>query len=61
MKTRFFTKTQEYEGAPKLSDFKIVEKDIDENIEDGGALVHTFIEVFGFTFCLILHVQNVVK
>ena len=39
MKTRFFTKTQEYEGAPKLSDFKIVEEDIDENIEDGGALI----------------------
>ena len=38
MKTKYFTKTQEYEGAPKLSDFKIIEEDIDENIGDGGEI-----------------------
>ena len=36
MKTKYFTKTREYDGPPKLSDFKIVEENIDENIGNGG-------------------------
>ena len=60
MKTRFFTKTKEYEGAPKLSDFKIVEEDIDENIEDGGELVYAFMELFDYSLIVAFSVNKMI-
>jgi len=36
VKSRYFVKVKDFEGLPKLSDFKLVESDIDENLEDGG-------------------------
>ncbi|CAK8689401.1 unnamed protein product [Clavelina lepadiformis] len=38
MKTKYLTKAKELEGLPKVSDFKIVEEDIDENLTDGEIL-----------------------
>ena len=42
MKTKYLTKTKAFEGLPKLSDFKIVEEDIEENLADGGKMLQAF-------------------
>ena len=39
MKTKYFTKCREFDGVPKVDDFKYVEKEIDEKLEDGGKLL----------------------
>ena len=36
MKTKFWTKVNEFTGMPSLKDFEIVEEDVDENIATGG-------------------------
>lgn len=36
MKTKYLTKSQEFDGLPKVEDFKCVEEDIDDSIGDGG-------------------------
>uniref|UniRef100_H2ZQ56 Prostaglandin reductase 1 n=1 Tax=Ciona savignyi TaxID=51511 RepID=H2ZQ56_CIOSA len=35
VKSRYFSKIQEFDGMPKLSDFKIVEEEINEDLKDG--------------------------
>ena len=39
MKTKYFTKCQEFDVVPKVDDFKCVEEEIDEKLEDGGKLL----------------------
>uniref|UniRef100_H2ZPX2 Prostaglandin reductase 1 n=1 Tax=Ciona savignyi TaxID=51511 RepID=H2ZPX2_CIOSA len=34
VKSRYFTKTQEFDGMPKVIDFKIVEEEIDDDLKD---------------------------
>ena len=36
MKTKYYIKTRDLTGTPQLSDFKIIEENIDENLSDEG-------------------------
>lgn len=38
MKTKYFTKVREFDGLPKVEDFKCVEEEIDETIGNDGKL-----------------------
>ena len=36
MKSKYFLKLNDYVGLPKLTDFKIIEEDIDDKLSEGG-------------------------
>ncbi|XP_002129777.2 prostaglandin reductase 1-like [Ciona intestinalis] len=35
VRSKYFTKTQEFDGMPKLTDFKIIDEDVDDNLKEG--------------------------
>ena len=48
MKTKHFIKEKEFVGLPTAANFKLVEEDIDENLQPGGnVLLNETICVYG--------------
>lgn len=46
VKSRSIHKIKEYEGLPKLTDFKSVETEIDEKLENGGQLIFSCLALY---------------
>lgn len=42
MKTKYFIKAKEFSGFPTLDNFKLIEENVDENLQDGGKHDLTF-------------------
>ena len=38
MKTKYFVKAKEFVGLPTSDDFKLIEEEIDENLQEGGKI-----------------------